>query len=331
MLKSLPSCTGANASPSRREMLRVASCAAAALLSPVGVSFADDESSRKDGKASARCTLGFSTYGMQSLTTERAINTLADIGFDTVELTVRTGSEADSAKLNAKRRQTLRKQLAESPLRLTSLMEHVYPTDDRQQKIALERLKLAAGVSHELSPAAPPLIQTVLGGGNFEKAKKGMVDRLAEWVKVAEETDTIIAIKPHRGGVVSQPAEAVWLFEQLGKPSRLRMVYDYSHYAFRNLPLTETIQTALPYTAHVAVKDAVQQNGRVVFELPGKGGTIDFATIIRQLHAGGYRGDFNCEVSSQVSSKKGYDPIAAAKTSYANIADAFRKAGVDRA
>ncbi|MCR9118078.1 MAG: sugar phosphate isomerase/epimerase, partial [bacterium] len=155
MLKSLLSCTGANESPSRREMLRVASCAAAALLSPVGVSFADDESSRKDGEASGRCTLGFSTYGMQSLTTERAIDVLADIGYDAMELTVRAGSEADSAKLNAKRRQTLRKQLAESPLQLTSLMEHVYPTDDRQQKIALERLKLAAGVSHELSPEAP--------------------------------------------------------------------------------------------------------------------------------------------------------------------------------
>ncbi len=50
------------------------------------------------------------------------------------------------------------------------------------------------------------------------------------------------------------PTQAVWIFEQLGKPAWLRMVYDYSHYAYRGLPLKETIQTALPYMAHVAAR-----------------------------------------------------------------------------
>lgn len=311
---------------SRREFLKGSACVAAALISPFSLS-----AKRKPATPKLQsCTLGFSTYGMKTMPTEKALAVLAEIGFDAVELAVRTGWDADSAKLNRKRRKAIRKQLQDLPLRLTSLMEHVFPTDDRQQQMALDRLKLAAELAQDLSPQAPPVIQTVLGGGQFEKIKIQMVEHLAEWVKVADATETTIAIKPHRGGGVSKPSEAVWLIEQLGKPPRVRMVYDYSHYAFRDLPLAETIRTALPYTSHIAVKDASQENGRVRFKLPGEAGTIDFAALIRQFYAGGYRGDFNCEVSGHVSGQPGYDPISAAKTSYTNMSAAFQKAGVPR-
>ena len=90
----------------------------------------------------------------------------------------------------------------------------------------------------------------------------------------------------------------------------------------------DTIRTALPHTAHIAVKDAVQENGRVVFKLPGEAGTIDFPTLIRLFYAGGYVGDFNCEVSGMVWNRKGYDPIAAARTCHRNMKKAFLEAGV---
>ena len=311
---------------SRRAMLRLASAAAPWLLWPESGLAAADKSTGQGN----HCTLGFSTYGMKTLTTERACRALAEIGYDSVELTVRSGWDADSSTLSPARRSELRSLLSQLPLRLTSLMEHVSPTDDQQQAIALERLKLAAGVAHDLAPAEPPLVQTVLGGGRFEEAKLQLRDRLAEWVRIADEADVTIAIKPHRGGVVSQPAQAVWLIEQLHQPRRLRMVYDYSHYAFRDLPLAETIHTALPYTSHIAVKDAARQGDRVVFQLPGTAGTIDYAELIRRFHAGGYRGDVNCEVSGMVWSRPDYDPIAAAKTCYANMSASFRQAGVAR-
>jgi sugar phosphate isomerase/epimerase len=313
---------------SRREILRGGVCAATTLVLPAAI-WADEPAPTQAGDDRG-CTLGFSTYGMKTMPTERAIRTLEAIGFDAVELAVRSGWDADSGRLAADRRRSLRSQLDNSRLRLTSLMEHVYPTDDRQQTVALERLRLAAAVAHDLAPSAPPHIQTVLGGGSFELVKNELRDRLAEWVQLADSTNTTIAIKPHRGGVVSQPAEAAWLLEQLGKPRRLRMVYDYSHYAFRDLPMRETIRTALPYTEYVAVKDAVQQGPRVVFQLPGQAGTIDFAKLIKQFIDGGYRGDINCEVSGMVSRKPGYEPIVAAKTCHTNMAAVFRTAGVIR-
>ncbi len=262
--------------------------------------------------------------------TEDAIELLSEIGYDAVEIAVRDGWDADSAKMNKQRRNTLRKMIAASPLRLTSFMEHVYPTDQAKQEVALERLKRAADLANELAPDSPPLIQTVLGGGSFESSKERLVKNLSRWVAVADKTQTTIAIKPHRGGVVSRPSEAAWLIGELGNPSRLRIVYDYSHYSFRDMPMDETIQTALPFTAHVAVKDAVEEGGRVVFKLPGEAGTIDFAELIRQFHAGGYRGDINCEVSGMVSGKPGYDPATAARSCYRALSSAFRKSGVAR-
>ena len=109
------------------------------------------------------------------------------------------------------------------------------------------------------------------------------------------------------------------------------MCYDYSHYDFRGMTLEDTIKIALPYTAHIAIKDAIEVDGRVRFVNPGLGGRIDYARLIRLFHAGGYRGDVCCEVSGQVWNVKGYDPVASAKQCYRSIAPAFKKAGVKRA
>ncbi|MEE2639795.1 MAG: sugar phosphate isomerase/epimerase [Planctomycetota bacterium] len=315
---------------SRRESMRTAT---AALLPPVlmptglllpGVS-------RPEGNGAERgCTLGFSTYGMKNLPTEKAIQIIGEIGFDAVELTVWEGWDADSARMNRKRRLELRQRIADSGLYLTSLMEHVTLLGAGRQKKAIQRLKHAGDLAHDLVPESPPILQTVLGSGNFSSQRNELRDHLGEWIRLAKSNRSVIAIKPHRGGVVSRPSEAVWLFEQLGKPERLRMVYDYSHYAFRNLSIQQTVQTALPFTSHVAVKDAVQQKDRVVFKLPGENQTIDFAEIIRTFHAGGYRRDINCEVSGMVWNQKGYDPQVAARTCYRNMAKAFRQADVPR-
>ena len=129
---------------------------------------------------------------------------------------------------------------------------------------------------------------------------------------------------------MSRPEQAVWLIKQLHDTPWLRMVYDYSHYAFRDMPLEATVNTALPHTAHVAVKDAVRMGDRVGFVLPGEGSTFDYARLFRLLRAGGYRGDICCEVSGMVWDRADYDPVAAAKTCYSNLAPTFEAAGLRR-
>ena len=54
--------------------------------------------------------------------------------------------------------------------------------------------------------------------------------------------------------------------------------------------------------------------------------------MIRAFYEGGYRGDFCCEVSSQIwKMNLSYEPVAATRLCYENMAKAFEKAGVPRA
>ncbi len=305
----------------RREWLRGAGALVAAGCVRVAGAEADP----------AGCTLSIGTYSLKGIPLEDAVRAVAGIGFDGIEIAVQPGFEGEPSRLPEPRRKALRKLLGDEHLKLTALMEQITPAAEQARHTAdLDRLRRVFALAHDLGMQSRPLIQTVLGGGQWEERKGLFRDRLGDWLSVARDAEGVIAIKPHRGGAMSRPSEAIWLIQQLGDSPRLRMVYDYSHYAFRDMLLEETIQTALPYTAHIAVKDAVQEGDRVTFALPGARGTIDYVTILRLFFRGGYRGDVCCEVSSMVSSQKGYDPIAAAKTCYTNMARAFAAAGLNR-
>ncbi len=277
------------------------------------------------------CTLSIGTYSLKGIALEEAIPLVAEIGYDGIEIATQPGFDGEPSKLSPDRRKGVRERLATTGLKLTALMEQVSPSaDDQQHRADVERIGRVADLARDLSPDAPPLIQTVLGGGTWEELKTRFRDRLGDWVDEAARRGVVFAIKPHRGGALSRPSEANWLIRQLGEPRHLKMVYDYSHYAFRDLPLEETVREALPYTAHLVVKDAVRQEGRITFALPGESGTFDYPRLLRLFHDGGYRGDVCCEVSSQVSGKPGYDPRAAARTCYRNISRAFASAQVPR-
>jgi inosose dehydratase len=278
-------------------------------------------------------TLGFNTYGLHQLTTEDAIRTLAKIGYDSVQFDAGARTDADPATVNAARRADLRKVLQDTGLKLTAMQGVGSPTvDDKRHAADLERFKVMAQYAHDLCPGHPPLIEAGLGGRDpFAKMKPLFLRRLADWVKLAEASDIHIVIKPHRDTSMDRPEQAVELFKDLGSPERLRMSYDYSHFVLRDMPLEETIRVALPWTGFVALKDCAIENGKSAFKLPGETGKIDYAALLRQFHEGGYRGDYNCEVSVQIWRKPGYDGIVAAKTCYESIAPAFVAAGVPRA
>jgi inosose dehydratase len=268
---------------------------------------------------------------MKGMTLERAIEAIADIGFDGVEVAVPPGFDAEPLRMPPARREEVRRLLGDSRLRLTALMENLAPaTDGPAHRADVERLRRVMELARDLAPERPPLVQTVLGGGKWEARKHLFRDRLGDWLAAARDSGVVLAVKPHRGGAMSRPEHAVWLIRQLGEPPLLRMVFDWSHYAFRDMELEDTVRLALPYTGQLAVKDAVRDGERVVFELPGATGTFDYVRLLRLFHGGGYRGDVCCEVSVMVSGRPGYDAIDAARACYRHMARAFEQAGVLR-
>ncbi len=268
--------------------------------------------------------LAIGNYGMKSLSTEEAIRAIAEIGYDGFELCAIPEWDSTPVKMGVERRKSISSLLKETGLRLVAVMENLPPSgDDQQHGFGMERLKAAITLGRDLVPDQKPLVQTVLGGGKWGEVKTMCRDRIGNWGKLAEELDATVCIKPHRFGAMSTPEQAAWIIQQLGDTPRIRIVYDYSHYAFRELTVAATIEQARGLVAYVAMKDAIQTGEKVTFALPGETELFDQAAIVRALKATGYAGDFCCEVSSQVSLQPGYAPLQAAKTCYRNMAAVF--------
>lgn len=270
-------------------------------------------------------TLGFSLYGMKSLAVPKALKACREIGYDCFELPVMADWPADAASLTAVSKVELKKQIQDSGLRLSALMENLpLLADDAKHRENLERLKLAGELAHELTPDRPPIIETVLGSrpDQWPQVKEQMAKRLEAWAAIVEKTKVVLAIKPHVSGALHRPDDAVWLARRVAS-EQLKLVFDYSHFQLQGLELQHCLRPMLPQTAFVHVKDAAGEPGKVRFLLPGQG-TTDYVVYLRELAIGRYAGDVVVEVSSQISSRPDYDPIAAAKSSF-SVLDSARK------
>ena len=274
----------------------------------------------------ASLTFGFSLYGMRRLSLDDALEACRRTGYDAVELAVMTDWPADPRRLSMDDRRRLRERLREFKLELPALMENLpLDVDEAGHRTQLDRLKAAAELGHDLCPDRPPLVETIVGGknGQWEELRGRFAERLRDWAMIAEQVKTVFCIKPHRFGAMNTPVHAVGLVEQVDSPW-VKLAYDYSHFQHRDMPVAETLRAMMPHIRFVHVKDTVVENGQARFVLPGDGG-VDYVALLEQLKAVGYRGCVCVEVSGMVQNRPDYDPIAAARRSYANLAPAFEK------
>jgi inosose dehydratase len=276
--------------------------------------------------------LGFSLYGMKSLSLAESIDVCADLGYDCVELPVMPDWPGDSAKLTVDARRELAARLADKMLRLSALMENLPALgDDAQFAEHRERLKRACELAGELKQGQHvPLVETILGGkaGEFDAVKDRLAERVAQMGKVAEASRVTLAVKAHVSNAIQRPEQLAWLLSQVASPY-LKAAYDYSHFQLQELKLADTLDQLLPQTVFIHVKDTEHASGKRGFLLPGEG-TIDYAEYFQLLAATKYRGDVVVEVSGQVFGKPGYDPLAAARKCYNHLAAAMKTAGIGR-
>ena len=310
---------------SRRSLLRAASGLVPACLihSHVGGLFAAP--TRSPGHP----TLGFSLYGMKSLSLAEAVRTCAESGYDDIEPALMADFPADPTTLSKPRRAELRKLLDSLGIRVPALMENINPLgSDEVHRKNLDRLARAAELGHDLSPQRMPVMETVIGGkpADWEKLREPLAERLREWGAAAKRHDLVIAVKPHMNNALHRPEDALWLIEAVGSP-QIRLAYDYSHYEAQGLSLDATLTELMPETVFVHVKDGERKDGATRFVLPGEG-NVDYVTYFRRLAELGYSGSVTVEVSSAIHKQPGYDPVAAAKQCYQTLATAWTKAGL---
>lgn len=277
--------------------------------------------------------LGFSLYGMKSLDIATALEAVSKIGYDCVELPVMKEWPADSATFSRAEGARWRDLLAARRLRLSALMDNLPALgDEASHQANLERLKRAAEMARVLEPndARRPVIETIMGGkaGDFETVKAKLVERLRDWAKVMEEAEVKLAVKAHIGNATQQPSQLLWLLQQVASPW-LVAAYDYSHFELQDLDIKDTTDMLLPRSAFIHVKDTEKAQGKRSFLLPGEG-TTDYVRLLKLVSQSNYQGDVVVEVSSQLSNRPDYEPLAAARKCYNHLARAFSEAGVTR-
>ncbi len=278
------------------------------------------------GAGPAGIGLGFSLYGMKTLPLEEALAVCAKIGFTHVEFALNDGYPTAPGVFTAKARKAAAVQLRALKLGLPCLMLNISLTaDDKAHAQALTLLEQAGTLAGELVPDKPPILETVLGGkpGAWEQQKAGMAGRLRDWAKTAEKAKTTIAIKAHVGSAVNSPERLLWLLDQVKSPA-LQVAYDYSHFELQGIGMEESLKALLPRTRFIHVKDSVGDARKFQFLLPGEGRT-DYVKYFSLLKKHGYSGPVCVEVSGQVFSKSGYDPVAAAKKTFATLSAALAK------
>jgi sugar phosphate isomerase/epimerase len=264
-------------------------------------------------------------YGMQSMSVDRALATIREIGYDGAELCCMPDWPSDPKKLDAAARRRIR----EFGLPIPSLIEAFNLLAPEAALAATpDRIRAAASLAHDLAPNNPPLLQTVLGGrpGDFENVRQTMASRLGEWARVAQENHIRLAVKAHAGSACDTPDKLLWLVDRVSNPA-LAIIYDYGHFEFAGLGIEQTMNAMLPRTAFITVKDSKRVDGKPQFLLPGDG-SIDYTRYFTKVKQLGWKGWVLVEVTRQLQTLPGFDPVEAARHSYANLAPVLKNLGL---
>ena len=225
----------------------------------------------------------------------------------------------------------LQRQIEDSGLALPSMLESMALTGTPEAKAKnLDRLKRAVELGHELAPSRPPYLDTILGrkAADWDKVRDAMADELRAWVPVLESGKTTLVFKPHIGHAVNSPERSLWLIKAVGS-SRIRIVYDYSHFFIEGFSLEGSLRELIAYSPLLVVKDSAGTLEKYDYLLPGDGKT-DYLAYFRLIKELNYSGFVNVEVSAHIHRKPGYEPVPTTKLCYERLAPLMDRAGLVR-
>jgi sugar phosphate isomerase/epimerase len=270
--------------------------------------------------------LGFSLYGMKSVPTLEALAQLARIGYRQAEFCLLPGHQTEPAAFSAESRRAVRECLSALDLRASCLMLSLnLAVEPKVHAANLDKIKAAGELAHQLDDQSPPLVETVMGGkpDAWEATKEDLAARLRTWGETAASAGVTLCVKGHADQAANNPERLLWLLQQANHP-HLAANYDYSHFQYEGCELEASLRLLISRTRFLHVKDVVVGQKPARFLLAGEG-AIDYPRYFQLLETLNYRGPVTVEVSSQISSKPGYDPIKAAEKVFATLSAALPK------
>jgi len=276
--------------------------------------------------------IAYGTYAMPTLPLERALQMIADIGYDGVEICISPKHNSMPDDLDSATRQKLREKLSELNLGVPALfmLGSVLTEDKEAHKKRLELTKQVMQIARDLNMGESPVISTGIGGRTamWETHSDLLLQQIGDYAKLASGEGFVLAVEAHCNAMIDRTERAIWLMEAVNNPL-IRLHFDIVHFYLAKEPITETVKKLLPYTAHTHVTDAeILEDGFKL--LPLGRGELDCVEYVKAMHEAGWDDFITVEVSTMVWSQEGYSPYAVAALSYSTLNSAFKSAGVPR-
>ena len=277
--------------------------------------------------------LGYSTWGMPKIPVDRALEHLAALGYDGVELTVIPGYTTELSTLDKAERSRIVGLLKKHNLDLPAIAGHtsLLATDPDEHAQNMARLKATVDLAVDWAiDGELPCIDTTAGGKpeEWDAVKSALVERTAELVDYAKSKGVIIAMEPHVSTAIDTPARALELLRLVDSPY-LKLNFDISHFNIQGISIDESVSALAPHTVHTHVKDERGQVPDFEFLIPGEG-EFDYVYYLRAMQQQGYSDYVSAEVSIMVQRRPNYDALDAATQTYQTLAAAFDEAGIQR-
>ena len=231
---------------------------------------------------------GFRT-GPLRCTAEQAAATLAELGYDCLELCL----EADDVRpetMTQARAMGLLWTFAEAGIGVASLSYHAdrEPLDQRaaNQEAAI---RIAAWMGAEI------LILNGEKSVDQERQWAEHVERFKSLCALAEEAGVTLAVEPEPLLVVGSSRDGLALIDAVGS-DRLKINLDVGHAAITDPDLAGTVRLLGDQIVHLHLEDIA---GRVHKHLPFGQGDIDFAALRSALAEIGYQGPYVVDLFGQ--------------------------------
>ena len=277
--------------------------------------------------------LGYSTWGMPKLSIDIAVERIASLGYDGLEISVLPAWTTSIDTLDAAERKRILKLVNDKGLTISAISGHasLLESDPAENAKNLQRLKDAIDLAVEWEQNGRiPYVNTLSGGrtADWEAQHAIFAERLLPAAEYAAAKGVTLAMEPHVDGLVDMPERMVTILKMVNAPA-LKVNFDISHFDIMGMPTEESVEILAPYTVHTHVKDQRGRYPNYEFLTPGEG-DFDYVDYLKEMQAHGYDGFINAEVSIMRQRTDGYDALAACDLSYRTLSKAFEDAGISR-
>ena len=278
--------------------------------------------------------IAYGTYAMPEMPLEEAIPTLAQLGYDGVEICISPKHHRSTpADMPPERRARLRDLLVEHGMGVPALfpMGSLLPKSEAAHQATLGLVRDAAALARDLGVGDVPVVAIGIGGKSdqWETLKDELVRVLQDHAAQADAEGYVLAGEAHCNAAVDRSERVIWLMEAVGHP-KVRFHFDIVHLFLAGEDIAEAVHRLVPYTAHTHVTDATRHaDGSFELKLPGQG-DLDMVTYVKAMHDAGWDDYITLEISTRVWSQPDYDTVDAARSCYEMLSRAFAEAGVAR-